>query len=86
MFKIYLLDSRNYPAVLYDDLHIFEPAVLEPELEMNGDNGILIGKLTFKLHDPSLSPQLRLLQNTVIVTQMIGGVETVTRLKGFSPV
>lgn len=77
MFKIYLLDSRNYPAVLYDDLHIFEPAVLEPELEMNGDNGILIGKLAFKLHDPSLSPQLRLLQNTVIVTQMIGGVETV---------
>lgn len=78
MFKIYLLDSRNYPAVLYDDLHIFDPAVLEPELEMNGDNGILIGKLTFKLRDPSLSPQLRLLQNTVIVTQMIGGVEIVT--------
>ena len=77
MFKIYLLDPVNYPTEIYNDLNVFNPVVLEPELEMNGDNGILIGKLTFKLHDSSIAPQLRLLQNTVIVTQLIAGVETV---------
>ena len=78
MFKIYLLISpSNYPTEIYNDANVLDPKVLEPELEMNGDNGILIGKLTFKLHDPSIAPQLRLLQNTVIVTQMIAGVETV---------
>lgn len=77
MFKIYLLNSANYPTEIYNDANIYNPIVFEPELEMNGDNGILIGKLTFKLHEPSYSPDFRLLQNTVIVTQVIAGAETV---------
>lgn len=77
MFKIYLLDSQNYPTKIYDDINVSSVAITEPELELNGESGILIGKLTFKLLDSANIETLRLLENTIVVTQMINNVETV---------